>query len=60
MRARWVTPLRVSYHGHEIVEMPPPTQGVAALAALGMLELTGEGLLDRISCARLALADAMA
>jgi gamma-glutamyltranspeptidase/glutathione hydrolase len=39
--------------------MPPPTQGVAALAALGMLALTGEGLRDRITCARLALEDAM-
>jgi gamma-glutamyltranspeptidase/glutathione hydrolase len=59
MRARWVAPLRVVYRGHEVLEMPPPTQGVAALEALALLERTGEGLADRITCCRLALEDAM-
>ena len=58
MRARWVEPLRVGYLGHEIVEMPPPTQGVAALEALALLERAA-GLADRITCSRLALEDAM-
>jgi gamma-glutamyltranspeptidase/glutathione hydrolase len=59
MRARWVTPLRVGYRGHEIVELPPPTQGVAALEALALLERTPASLADRIVCCRLALEDAL-
>jgi gamma-glutamyltranspeptidase/glutathione hydrolase len=59
MRARWVAPLRVAYRGHEILEMPAPTQGVAALEALALLERTGEGLAERITCCRLALEDAL-
>ena len=58
MRARWVEPLRAGYHGHDIVEMPPPTQGVAALEALALLERTDGTLADRITCCRLALEDA--
>ena len=30
----WVEPLRASFRGVEILEMPPPTQGVTALEAL--------------------------
>jgi oxamate amidohydrolase len=37
-RADWVEPLRVPYRGGEAVSFPPPTQGVAALAILAMLE----------------------
>jgi gamma-glutamyltranspeptidase/glutathione hydrolase len=34
----WVEPAGVSYHGYEIYELPPNTQGVAALQILKMLE----------------------
>ncbi len=34
----WVEPLRAPYHGSEILEMPPPTQGVTALEALRILD----------------------
>src|SRR5262249_45981951 len=30
-RPKWVEPLRLSYRGVEVLELPPPTQGVAAL-----------------------------
>jgi gamma-glutamyltranspeptidase/glutathione hydrolase len=34
----WVRPLRARYRDAEIVELPPPTQGVAALEALRILD----------------------
>ncbi|GIU87802.1 MAG: gamma-glutamyltransferase [Acidimicrobiia bacterium] len=34
----WVTPLRAGFHGVEVAELPPPTQGVTALAALRVAE----------------------
>jgi len=37
----WVEPLRCDYHGYEVLEMPPNTQGVAALEALQISEVTG-------------------
>ncbi len=37
-QARWVTPLSSSYRGFEVVQMPPPTQGFAALQILNLLE----------------------
>src|SRR6266571_3704097 len=37
-RADWVEPLSVPYRGGEAVSLPPPTQGFAALAILGLLE----------------------
>lgn len=36
--SEWVTPIRYAYRGIEICELPPNTQGVAALAALGIAE----------------------
>ena len=48
-RADWVAPLRVPYRGGEAVSFPPPTQGFAALAILG--------LLDGFDVSRLADAD---
>ena len=33
--ARWVEPLSISYRGHTVLELPPPTQGVAALEGSG-------------------------
>jgi gamma-glutamyltranspeptidase/glutathione hydrolase len=36
--ADWVEPLRVAYRKGEAASFPPPTQGFAALAILGLLE----------------------
>lgn len=58
--ARWVEPLRVRYRDVTVLELPPPTQGVAALEGLGLLELGEATLADQIECVRLALADALA
>jgi gamma-glutamyltranspeptidase / glutathione hydrolase len=33
-RADWVTPLSTTYRGHEVLELPPNTQGVVALEML--------------------------
>jgi gamma-glutamyltranspeptidase/glutathione hydrolase len=57
---QWVEPLRISYRGYEVLELPPPTQGVAALEALGLLEDMEPDLASRIDAVRLALADALA
>ncbi len=35
---RWVEPVSTSYRGHEVYELPPPTQGIAALQMLNILE----------------------
>jgi gamma-glutamyltranspeptidase/glutathione hydrolase len=56
----WVEPLRLSYKGVEVCELPPPTQGVCALEALGLLERSSPGLAGQIRCVQLALADALA
>jgi gamma-glutamyltranspeptidase/glutathione hydrolase len=56
---RWVEPLRIGYRGHEVVELPPPTQGVAALEGLGLLERSSPSLSSQIQCVRLALEDAL-
>ena len=37
-RADWVEPLRLRYRDGEATSFPPPTQGFAALAILGLLE----------------------
>ncbi|MEU1605360.1 gamma-glutamyltransferase family protein [Micromonospora matsumotoense] len=34
----WVDPVSVRYRGHEVWELPPPGQGLAALQALGVLD----------------------
>lgn len=51
-------PLAITYEGHTVLELGPPTQGVAALEGLGLLAHTEQTLGDRINCCRLALEDA--
>jgi gamma-glutamyltranspeptidase / glutathione hydrolase len=59
-KPRWVEPLRLTYRGTEVFELPAPTQGVAALEALGLLERMGTPTLqNRIRAARLAIEDAL-
>lgn len=36
--SEWVEPIRTSYRGFDVVEMPPNTQGLAVLVALNVLE----------------------
>ncbi|MGH7898599.1 MAG: gamma-glutamyltransferase family protein, partial [Candidatus Binatia bacterium] len=67
-RPEWVEPMRIRFRDHELCELPPNTQGIAALQALGILErlpLWGEvvpGSADdvhlEIEAVKLALADA--
>lgn len=38
VQPKWVEPLSVSYRGHEILALPPNSQGVVALQALGILD----------------------
>jgi gamma-glutamyltranspeptidase / glutathione hydrolase len=59
-RSTWVDVLRVAYRDHEVVELPPPTQGVAAAEALALLDGTTPTLAHQIACARLAVEDARA
>jgi gamma-glutamyltranspeptidase/glutathione hydrolase len=56
----WVEPLRIRYRDHEVAELPPPTQGVAAAECLALLERTTADLPNQIRCARLAVEDARA
>ncbi len=39
-----VAPLAGSYRGLDVLELPPPTQGVTALTALGILSAAGDAL----------------
>jgi gamma-glutamyltranspeptidase/glutathione hydrolase len=38
-RAEWVTPLGTNYHGYDVFEFPPNTQGFAVLEMLNILEV---------------------
>lgn len=55
---RWVEPLALDYHGVTVCELPPPTQGVAALEGLGLLALGDPTFSAQVECVRLALEDA--
>lgn len=59
-RPAWVKPLRVAYRGYELAELPPPTQGVAALEGLALLDGMEPDLANQVRCARLAVEDALA
>ena len=68
-RADWVEPLSVNYRGARLHEMPPNSQGVAALIALGILahfELaqyssdSADSMHLQIEAMKLALADVYA
>jgi gamma-glutamyltranspeptidase/glutathione hydrolase len=58
----WVDPISVRYRDHEVWELPPNGQGVAALQALGILDgfASPVGLHERIEAMKLAFADAHA
>lgn len=63
----WVEPVSVTYRGHEVWELPPNGQGVAALLALGVLDgvdLAAMPLADRlhwqIEAMKLGFADTFA
>ena len=36
--AEWLTPIRTSYRGYDVLEMPPSTQGFVALEMLNLME----------------------
>jgi gamma-glutamyltranspeptidase/glutathione hydrolase len=59
-RPRWVEPLRRTYRGVEVTELPPPTQGVVALEGLALLESLEPTLENQVSCIRRALFDGFA
>ena len=57
-RSEWVEPLRLSYRGIEVCELPPNGQGAAALIALALSEGLELGLHGEIEAMKLGLADA--
>ena len=57
---RWVTPLAHAFGDVRVLELPPPTQGVAALEALALIERIGDRLTDQVRAVSLALQDAFA
>ncbi|MEH1055840.1 gamma-glutamyltransferase family protein [Micromonospora sp. CPCC 206171] len=63
----WVDPVSARYRGHEVWELPPNGQGIAALLALNILDGTdlgtrdaGERLHRQIEAVKLGFADAHA
>ncbi|MEP6548469.1 MAG: gamma-glutamyltransferase [Gammaproteobacteria bacterium] len=38
-RAEWVSPIGTNYHGYDVLEFPPSTQGFAVLEMLNILEV---------------------
>jgi gamma-glutamyltranspeptidase/glutathione hydrolase len=43
-RATWDTPITTRYHGYDIYEMPPNTQGIAVLEMMNILEVCAPGM----------------
>jgi len=58
-QAGWVKPLTRSYRAVDVVEMPPPTQGIVALEALEALEGMEPTRANQVECVRHALAEAL-
>ena len=56
---RWVEPLTLGYRGVTVCELPPPTQGIAALEGLGLLALGEPSFPAQVESVRLALEDAL-
>ena len=52
----WVQPLSTNYHGYDVMELPPPSQGFATLEALNILAQCVPKLLPGQSLASLGLA----
>ncbi|MBD2848530.1 gamma-glutamyltransferase [Paenibacillus sp. IB182496] len=48
-RAEWVTPLRTTYRGYDVLQMPPNSQGFSLLLMLNMLERVELGAMHRES-----------
>ena len=59
-RSEWVEPLRRSYRGVEVCELPPNGQGVAALLALALYDGLQPGTHFEIEAMKLAFADTYA
>lgn len=43
-RATWESPISTNYHGYDVYELPPNTQGFAVLEMLNIAEVCGEKL----------------
>ena len=54
-RSEWVTPLRRAYRGVEVCELPPNTQGAAALVALGIADGLDGSLHGDVEAVKLGL-----
>jgi gamma-glutamyltranspeptidase / glutathione hydrolase len=54
-RSEWVVPLRRAYRDVEVCELPPNTQGAAALVALGIAEELDGDLHGDVEAVKLAL-----
>ena len=54
-RSEWVTPLRRAYRGVEVCELPPNTQGAAALVGLAIAEELDGDLHGDVEAAKFAL-----
>ena len=57
-RPRWVAPLSQTYRGVTVSELPPPTQGVAALEALAIIGDRDPTIGEEVTAVSLALEDA--
>jgi gamma-glutamyltranspeptidase / glutathione hydrolase len=54
-RSEWVAPMRLAYRGVEVCELPPNTQGAAALVALAVAEELDGDLHSDLEAAKLGL-----